>query len=96
VLIAADNSCMALRWNEQTTLIDVQFEWEDTPTPRPVRLTSASPKDGDPVRVSMGGAEVEGVIVRSAAGVLHVRLAKPKMQKADARTRARRKGKAAG
>ena len=81
----------APNWNQRTTLIDVQFEWEDTPTPRPVRLTSTSPKDGDSVRVSMGGAEVEGVIVGFETCVLHVRLEKPKMQKADARTPARRK-----
>jgi hypothetical protein len=79
-------------WNERTILIDVQFEWEDTATARPVRLTSTSPKEGDPVRITMGGAEFEGMIVRSAAGVLHVRLAKPKMQKADARIH--RRGKA--
>jgi hypothetical protein len=28
----------APRWNERTTLIDVQLEWEAAPTPRPVRL----------------------------------------------------------
>ena len=78
-------------WNQRTTLIDVQFEWEDTPTPRPVRLTSTSPKDGDPVRVSIGGAEVEAVIGRFEAGVLHVRLAKARIQKAVGRPSVRRK-----
>ena len=74
----------APNWNQRTTLIDVQFEWEDTPTPRPVRLTSTSPKDGDPVRVSMGGAEVVGVIDEVTSAVFHVRLPKLKMQKAQA------------
>ena len=83
----------APRWNLSTTLIDVQFDWEDSPNPRPVRLTSTSPKGGDKVRVSMGGAEVEGVIDALTSGVLHVRLPKLKMQKADARPRVR--GKAA-
>ena len=89
----ADNLDMseAPNWNQRTTLIDVQFEWEDSPTARPVRLISTSPKDGDPVRVSMGGAELEAVIDRFAGGVLHVRLAKAKMQKAVGRPSVRRK-----
>lgn len=87
----SDNQSMTLRWNEQTTLIEIQFDWEDKPAPTPVRLTSTSPKDGDPVRVSMGGAEVEGVIDRFAAGILHVRLPKAKMQKAVGRAPIRRR-----
>ena len=63
------------RWNSWTTLQAVQFDWEHEPTPRPVRLTSPSPKEGEPVRIAMGGAEVEGVVVESAGGVLHVRVA---------------------
>jgi hypothetical protein len=78
------------RWNANTTLVNVQFDWEHDPTQRPVRLTSPSPAEGDPVRISMGGAEVEGVIAGFKAGVLHVRLEKPKMQKAGARTTNRR------
>jgi hypothetical protein len=81
----------ALGWNANTTLQGVQFEWEDKPIPRPVRLTSPSPKEGEPVRITIGGAEVECVIVRSLVGVLHVRLAKGKMQKAVSGTLARRK-----
>jgi hypothetical protein len=81
----------APNWNERTTLIDVQFDWEEKPTPRPVRLTSTSPKDGDSVRVSMGGAEVEGVVDRFTGGILHIRLPKAKMQRATRRTPARRK-----
>jgi hypothetical protein len=78
-------------WNQRTTLIDAQFEWEVAPTPRPVRLTSTSPTDGDPVRVSMGGAEVEGVIDRFTGGVLQVRIAKRKMKKAAGRSTVRPK-----
>jgi hypothetical protein len=79
------------RWNQKTILLAVQFDWEDEPTSRPVRLTGLSPIAGEPVRISMGGAEVEGMIVKSEVGVVHVRLAKPKMQKAEARTPTRRK-----
>jgi hypothetical protein len=53
-----------------------------------------SPRDGDPVRLSMGGAELEAVIDRFAAGVVYVRLAKPKMQKAASRLPRRQKGAA--
>jgi hypothetical protein len=42
------------------------------------------------VRIGMGGAEVEAVIVRVSVGVLHLRLAKPKMQKAEGLTPAHR------
>jgi hypothetical protein len=42
------------------------------------------------VRVAMGGAEVEAVIVKVAVGVLHVRLARAKMQKAVSGTPAHR------
>jgi hypothetical protein len=80
-----------MRWNSRTTLQGVQFEWEEEPTRRLVRLAGSSPEEGAPVRIGMSGAEVEAVIVRSSPGVLHVRLAKPKMQKADARTPARGK-----
>jgi hypothetical protein len=85
-----------LRWNANTTLQGVQFDWEEKPTLRSVRLTSPSPQEGEPVRISMGGAEVEAVTLKVAVGALHVRLAKPKMQKADAPTRARGRKKAAG
>jgi hypothetical protein len=47
---------------------------------------------GDPVRIGLGGAEVEGVIVESAAGVLHVRVAKA-MRKATGRTVERKAAK---
>jgi hypothetical protein len=81
--------------NQRTTLIDVQFGWEDAPTPRAVRLTSASPKDGGPVRVSMGGAEIEDAIDRFASGILHVRLPKAKMERADMRNRSDGRGRKA-
>jgi hypothetical protein len=83
-----------LRWNSGTILHGVQFDWEDAPTPRSVRLTGPTPKDGEAVRIGVSGAEIEGVIVRAAVGVLHVRLAKPKMKRADARARDRGKKKA--
>ena len=79
------------RWNPRATLQDVQFEWEDEPAARPVRLTTALPKEGEPVRIGMAGAEVQGVIVELVSAVLHVRLSKLKMQKADAPKRLRRK-----
>ena len=81
----------ARRWNLTATLQDVQFDWEDKPTPRTVRLTSRSPTPGERARIAMGGAEVEGVVVELSSGVLHVRLPKTQMKKAAARPRSRRK-----
>ena len=79
------------RWSPSATLQNVQFDWEDKPTPRPVRLTTPTPKPGEPVRTAMGGAEVEGVIDDLRSAVLHVRLPNLRMQKADTRRRVRRK-----
>jgi hypothetical protein len=68
----------AARWSANTKLRSVQFEWDDEPLTRPVRLTRPLPREGQPARISVGGGvEVECVIVRLAAGVLYVRLAQP-------------------
>ena len=48
------------RWNNWTRLQPVQFEWEDEPQPRVVRLVSESARVDDPVRVTVAGVEVEG------------------------------------
>ena len=37
----------------------MQFEWEEEPWPRVVRLVSTSAQVGDPVRVTVAGVEVE-------------------------------------
>ena len=62
-----------------TKLRSVQFEWDDAPLTRPVRLTRPLPREGQPARIGAGASnvEVECVIVRLAAGVLYVRLAQP-------------------
>lgn len=68
----------APRWTAHTKLRSVQFEWEDEPTTRPVRLARPLPREGEPARIGMGeGVEVECVIVRVSAGVLYVQLAQP-------------------
>lgn len=81
----------APRWNANATVRDVQFEWEKIPTPRSVRLAGDVPREGEPVRIGIGGAEVEGMIARFESAVLYVRLAKPAMRKATGRKPARRK-----
>jgi len=81
------------RWNPTATIHAVQFEWEDEPTPRPVRLTTTAPIPGEPVRIELFGAEVEGVIVQLSSAVLHVRLPKLKMQSAAARKSLRRQAR---
>lgn len=61
-----------------TKLRSVQFEWDDEPITRPVRLTRPLPREGQLARIGVdGGVEVECVIVRLAAGVLYVQMAKP-------------------
>ena len=47
------------RWNNWTRLQAVEFEWEDEPQPRAVRLISESARVDDPVRVTVAGVEVE-------------------------------------
>jgi hypothetical protein len=91
--VSADNSSMAdePRWNPTTTLEAVQFDWEHEPTTGPVRFASLSPIHGEPARIGMPGAEVEGVIDELRSGVLPVRLPKLTMRKADARRRRSRK-----
>ena len=67
----------APRWTADTKLHRVQFDWEDGPTARPVRLASRFPREGQSARVGMAeGVEVECLIVRLASGVLYVKLAK--------------------
>jgi hypothetical protein len=81
----------APHWNARTTLLAVQFDWEDKPTPRTVRLTRLSPREGDAVRIGIAGAEVEGVIAQLTPGVVHIRLPKLKMQKSAPRPITRRR-----
>jgi hypothetical protein len=52
----------------------VQFEWEEEPQPRAVRLVNTSAQIGDPVRVTVAGVEVEGRIEAVESSTLHVRI----------------------
>jgi hypothetical protein len=54
----------------------VQFEHERAPSPREVRLCGPTARVGDPVRVAMGGAEVEGWIAEVAQAILYVEIGK--------------------
>ena len=64
-------------WNRRTLLFRVQLDYESQPKEREVRLKfSAKPQIGDPVRVALGGAEIEGQIVEIAGSVLHVQITK--------------------
>jgi hypothetical protein len=51
-----------VRWNKWTRIQPVQFEWEDEPMPRAVRLVTGSARVDDPVRVTVADVEVEGRI----------------------------------
>ena len=62
------------RFNDWTQVMSVQLETEGQPDYRPVRLSSPAARVGDPVRVTIAGAEVEGVIAAVLYSVLHVRI----------------------
>ena len=62
------------RWNNWTRLQPVQFEWEDEPQPRVVRLVSESARVDDPVRVTVAGVEVEGRMEAVESSTLRVRV----------------------
>ena len=61
-------------WRKTTRRQPVQFEWEEEPQPRVVRLVSTSALVGDPVRVTVAGVEVEGRIEAIESSTLHVRI----------------------
>jgi hypothetical protein len=61
-------------WSKHTRLHLVQFEWEDEPQLREVRLSNVSVQVGDAVRVAVGGVEVEGRIEAVESSTLHVRI----------------------
>jgi hypothetical protein len=72
---AATPICVQVaRGNDRTRLHFVQFEWEQEPQTRPVRLVSASAQVGDPVCVTVAGTEVEGCIETIEASTVHVRI----------------------
>ena len=64
------------RWNGRTLLFRVQLDYESKAKEREVRLIGSKPRAGDPVRVALGGAEVEGQIVDVAGSVVHVQITK--------------------
>ena len=65
---------MLERWNDRAYIQPVQFQYEDQPTPRDVRLRGPEARSGDLVRVTIAGVEVEGRIVDVVGSVLHVRI----------------------
>jgi hypothetical protein len=65
---------MPRRWNEQTLLRAVQFDYEKVPKQRPVRLAATTAVVGDPVRIGVSGVEVEGRIIDTGGPVLRVKL----------------------
>jgi hypothetical protein len=61
------------RWNTWTRVQPVQFDHEQAPQPRDVRLACAAARVGDPVQVTDGGRCVHGRIAAVAHSILHVR-----------------------
>jgi len=62
------------RWTDFARLQSVQFEWEEEPQVRGVRLVNESAQVGDLVRVAVAGVEVEGRIEAVEASTLRVRI----------------------
>ena len=62
------------RWNSWFRVSPVQFEGEDRPTPRGVRLCCAAARAGDPVQIIEGTRTISGRLVRVECSILHVLL----------------------
>ena len=65
---------MPPRWNTWAGVQAVQFDWEKQPKDRQVRLAAPIARVGDPVRIRMSGAEIEGVITDASGPVLKVKV----------------------
>jgi hypothetical protein len=61
------------RWNPWFRVSPVQFEGEDHPVPRGVRLCCPAARAGDPVQVIEGKRVIPGQLLRVDCAVLHVR-----------------------
>ena len=62
------------RAHDSTDVQQVQFQWEEQPYPRAVRLVNGSRQVGDPVRVTLAGIELEGRIEAVEPSRLLVRI----------------------
>jgi hypothetical protein len=60
------------RWNRWATLWLVQFDHQKQAVPRAVRLSGATARVGDAVRVGVSGIEVEGRITAIESSILRV------------------------
>ena len=60
------------RWNAWFRVSPVQFEGEDHPIPRGVRLCCAAARAGDRVQIIEGKRVIAARLVRVANSVLHV------------------------
>lgn len=65
------------RWNSWFRVSPVQFEGEDHPTPRGVRLCCPAARAGDPVQIIEGERVFSGRLVLVAHSILHVARIEP-------------------
>jgi len=61
------------RWNSWFRVSPVQFEGEDRPVPRGVRLCCPAARAGDPVHIIEGKQTTSAMLVRVECSILHVR-----------------------
>ena len=66
-----------IRWNPWFRVSPVQFENEDHPIPRGVRLSCAAARAGDAVQIIEGTRVTSGRLVRVECSVLHVTIYNP-------------------
>ena len=62
------------RWNSWFRVSPVQFENEEHPVPRGVRLCCAAARPGDPVQIIEGKKTTSARLMRVAHSILHVAL----------------------
>jgi hypothetical protein len=60
------------RWNDWIRVSPVQFEGEERPVPRGVRLCCPAARPGDPVQIIDGKRIISTRLVRVAHSILHV------------------------
>jgi len=71
------------RWNSWFRVSPVQFEGEDRPMPRGVRLCCPAARAGDPVQIIEGKRTTSGILMRVECSILHVARCRTSGSQAD-------------
>ena len=71
------------RWNSWFRVSPVQFEGEERPIPRGVRLCCPAARPGDPVQIVDAKRTISGRLVRIAHSVLHVAIRESRFRREE-------------